>query len=296
MTASIDKLRKMSFRGISFPYKRRTIKCGLRTHRHEYPHVDGASLEKLGRRPYEIDVQTHFGSTSLNPAWADLWPTQLNELSAIFDSGETAPLYIPGMGELKCVCEDWNRVLDTRLRSGEDVDLKFVEDFNATFDYFTFVRELSTDLPVKLSGLNLALPALEPQPDIFSAIDRVASDIMAIRDQANLAGTMLASKISSLIDLCREADATLEQLRDPVNYEVLEALKALWAAAVELEQDLAGKGTPLKEWRVPALMSVGDISVKIYGTAERGTDIMSLNAIEDAFAVPAGKTVLYYPP
>jgi hypothetical protein len=93
--------------------------------------------------------------------------------------------------------------------------------------------------------------------------------------------------------LCGEADSTLDQLNDPLNANILEALHELWRAANLLAENLVDTQSTLREWILPRKMSCNEIALSLYGSAERASEISQLNGIADPYSVAAGTTIRY---
>jgi hypothetical protein len=91
--------------------------------------------------------------------------------------------------------------------------------------------------------------------------------------------------------------ARFSPLQEPENYPVFNAVQNLAAAAQSLGETLGGgdPGAELHTFVTPTVMSVQSISMAIFGNASRAMDVLNLNPIEDASAVPANFTIRYYP-
>ena len=122
-----DSYPQASFSGITFPVESSRIKGGIRDHIHEYPHSPGGSPEKLGRMLYEFTVQVHFDARFTN--YPGLYPQSLNQLTTLFEAQTTADFRLPQMpASVSCYCRAWTREMTNRIRSGERVELVFMED------------------------------------------------------------------------------------------------------------------------------------------------------------------------
>jgi hypothetical protein len=137
--------------------------------------------------------------------------------------------------------------------------------------------------------------AVDDPHGLFEKINATATHIIGMRDQADLYGSLIASKVEGLVALCNRADSDVKSLDHPDNGELLDAFHDLWAASVALNKDLLSKNVELLTFTVPQLMGVGEISSAIYGNSSKGSDIMQLNALENPLAVPAATRVRYYP-
>ena len=303
MPEAFDKLQPFSFAGHKFPYKSYSIRGGIRDHVHEYPHSPGGAPEKLGRKLYEIQVNGIFLEEKAMQAsqraryGAQLFLAQVNGLRALFEDQVTDSLVIPHVGSIKAYAIGWEEKADTRNRSGIEVDMTFREDQEGAF-VFEVLQLGPTTLPERVDTLDdvrARLYAGRQEPSLFAQINTVANSLLAIKDQNDLYGSLIASKIYSLSALLGRVDTEVDDMNDPDNLELLEAVHALWDAVNQLGNDMQSKSVDLRNFTVPLLMSVTDVSNAIYGNASKATDIMQLNALENPMAIPAGTSVRYYP-
>ncbi len=293
MAYSIHEMRRMSFDGVAFPYQRVSIKGGLRYHIHEYPHVHGGSLEKLGRRLYEIRVATRFDSRSIRDS-SVLWPATLDGFCDWFEQGKSRDLFIPWIGTIKACCVNWSRELNIRAASGEDVEFEFVEDMDEAL-------RVSSALVFKSNTFNTASGKwatlereITPRPNIFDMINSAVNVVLAAMGTQQMWTRLVIAKIEGLIGLIKLADKTVKELNDPLNHEVLDALLDLWLATQQLGKDVTQQGNLLKQWTTPRIMTVGEAATAIYGSTQRASEIMQLNALEDPYAIPANFDLFYF--
>lgn len=280
-----------SFAGIRLPVESLRINGGLRDHVHEYPHTPGGAPEKLGRKLYEIQIGCSF--QSVFKGWDRLWPDQLNQLRVIFDNQETHPLVLPSIGTIQAYATSWDQEFTARMISGEKANFSFREDQSDAFLVDKLVRSKAQSIPSKASTLELEAEAIG-QRDLFQQILDAAGRVQAVLDQGEAYGSILEARINAVTSLCQQADDTFSLLNKAENHRVLEALKELWGSAVELAEDILGKSSKLIRWTVPRDMSVMDVSVAFYGTADNSMQILQLNPIEDAFRIPAGTVLKLY--
>lgn len=287
------KLQPASFAGIKFPTHRYSVKGSLRYHVHEYPHAFGGAFENLQRKLYEVRMScTFYGNLRSYP---NLWPQNWRSLVVLFEQGAVSDLEIPTIGKMKARCTVWPEEFDVRKQPGITAELEFIEDQNQLF----LAHQLVVAAKANVNNATVAFidqtKQLTVVPDIFDSIQEVANDIFALKDQAELYSGLLEAKILRLDSLVHEADSTVVMLQDPGNWQVLNSLRALWASAMELKDDILSQGRSLKEWTVPKLMGVGEISTAIYGDTSHATELLQINPFEDALSIPAGTVVKYYP-
>ena len=287
-----EGLERASFDEIVFPVKSVRIKGALRDHVHVYPHSPGGAPEKMGRALYEIEMQAMFLGNL--PAYENLWPASLSALRNRWEGELTADLSIPTLGRIRAYAVSWQQSTEAINRSGEMVQLVFREDASDQFLQQALLKVDQGAIDSALSNFEVTVREFDPQPDIFGQITDAVNDVLAFRDQFELFGNLVESKIRFAIALIKEADRTVDLLQDPVNHEEVSALHELWLASVELAENAAGLDRELREFIVVFDMSVSEISQRIYGSTDRATDIMQLNGLEDPFAVPAGTKIRYY--
>lgn len=265
---------------------------GLRDHVHEYPHVPGGDPEKLGRKLYVIEFDSVFFNEA--QAYPNLWPQRLKSLRDLFEAEITAELMIPTIGPIQAYAFDWDQeYTPTKMLNGERTRFRFREDQESAFLAQRLVS-IRVESLATLSG-NFAIKADEhgierPFTDELLA---AVNSVLAIHDQAELFGQLLANKIQNVADLCREFDQRISAFNDATSFPALEALKDLWAAANELVSDSSAGDLVFLTYTVPRLMTISQIATAIYGDSSRAVELMQINPIEDAFAVPPGEKLRY---
>lgn len=300
MPDEFKNLARTSFAGIEFPTDRYRLRGSARVHVHVYAHVPGGDIEKLGRNLYEAEVSGLFLTSATQ--YPDLWPARLELLRDLFEQSWTDYLVLPSLGRIKAMCTEWDQEFVAKTLNGERATFRFMEDQSSAFllDKLISVNAQSVDASsAQLVTLSQALAdanQLSPnEQSLFDTIQNTANQVLAIRDQADLAGLLLSEKIAMLTQLCAEADKTIRAIRDPENYPVLEALKELWAAAKSLGDAIAGPPTDFKFYTTPRRMTAADVSFAVYGTTTRAGDILQLNPINDAYDIPARTSIRYIP-
>jgi prophage DNA circulation protein len=293
--AAFDALKPMSFAGIKFPYKSYSVKGAYRKHVHEYPHVAGGAPEKLGRTLYEVEVEVDFradynSSAATAKKYTQLI-TDLGVLRGMWENGDTAELHIPHVGTIKAFADDWTERAKNTDRSGISTTIKFIEDQESAFLVLDTIQ-------IKTADFSDAAYAIQAAPksnaSLWSTINNAITSVLAVRDQAALYGSLVAAKIESLSSLLRQADETLDELNDPANNELLEALHRLWDATLSLRNDLLAQDDYLREFNVPLTMTVAQAAAAIWGDSSRGGELMQLNVLADPLAIPPLTKLRYY--
>lgn len=290
---------KAAFAGIEFPYETIQIKGGIRHTLHEFPHAPGAELEKMGRRAYVVTFRTYFHDlpgSSLARQYPDLYPRRLQLLRQQFDAETTDKLVIPNVGTIKACATNWTHILESRIVSGESAEFEFTEDQEAAMLDRVVRDAASKQALIEANDRLFMATALadfkkESTQSIFQDISDAVTSVQGVFGQADAYSRMVEGKLQAVVNLCSWADGQLTEMQDPVNHLVLDAIKDVWFAAKSLAENVTQTRSPLRKWSVPKKMPIGEVSICLYGTTERGVDIMNLNAIDDPLAIPAG-TVL----
>lgn len=292
MATYLSGLKRLSFDGITIPYSKIRITGGQREHVHEFPKVPGGLPELFGRKLYEINVTCKFDEGVMRAGGyyqgRNLF-ANLNVLMSRWEDGKRAPLYLPNIGEIKAYAVTWNRELDVKVQSGEAVEVTFREDSDAA----NLIAKTLSSKPIAATATALGAfdAALEqPYPSIFDQIRDGVNGLLAFRDTAEMWAGFVAMKLEGLLDLFRQASEEAHSYwDDPLQFEILEAFKALWAAVQEMD-DTAGE---LGHFTVPRDTDAAGASVLIYGDTAHAVDVMQLNALDDPYQIKAGTSLIY---
>lgn len=298
MATAFSKLQRASWNGIEFPVRRLSVRGALRYHVHEYPHAAGGAFENLERKLYEVRMTCPF--LQRFSKYPDLWPIRLATLRTQFETGEAGKLTIPTIGTITARCVAWPEEMDAKVQSGVMVEFEFIEDQSQLNLVETLIQAASANVESAAEAYTINLDDYKTttgnQIDLLDAISLVANDVFALKDQAELESLILSAKVDRLAAILQEADRTVVDLQNPKHYPLLNSMRDLWAANQQLFRDLQGRRSPLETLVVPMTMSIADISTRIYGDTSRAVELMQLNPLEDALAVPAGTSIKYYLP
>ncbi len=291
-----DSAQRASFNGIEFPVKSISIKGKYRHAEHEYLRVPGAVIEKLERSIYDIEMVAPFDVNI--KGFGKLWPDGVRALQKLYETGATAALVIPTIGTLPAFQPTWEENIDiAKVRSGETLKLSFKEDQTQRFLQLAVVQTQQQSMATSVTNLaSIRAQLREPANDtnLFDQIQDGANKILAIKDQADLYGGLLAAKLGMFTALLGRADQQLESLKDPSNHQVLDAFLELWDSAVKMATNLAEGPRGPRTYVTPSKMSVSDIATAIYGNSERASEVLINNSFTDPFAVPAGTKVIWF--
>lgn len=292
--AFFDSVQQASWAGFAFPVNEIQILGQARLYTHEYPHADGGNIEPLGRKPYRIRMRMTFDENDFY--YPNAYPTTLDTLRFLAESGTSSKLVIPNVGTIQAFCPNWVQTWRAMVRSGETADYEFIEDQRATLKqvFFTGISS-ATSMQQKTSDLLAQKPtldALNVDSSLLTKVLNAANDVIAIRDRADLTATIAADKIASLNNALGSLD---DALTTPYAVDVIEALKQLWQTNIDFSQDVTSTLLPPSTWLVTVEMGIADISRNLYGDTEHQIDLLAWNDLADAYAVPAGTPIRYLP-
>lgn len=308
MAGPFDSFKPFSFSGIDFPYVTYSVTGGIRKHKHEYPHSPGAAVEKLGRELYEIHVTADFTAGLPFFAYKDLL-LDLSNLRNAFEEQITDSLHIPHIGTIVACADKWTESARNTNRSTIRAEFSFFEDLNSALQLRDTVTVSTAAMPALLDQFNIARDGVVPDPipnsftlqpigpnskNVFDAIADLTVLICGIKDQQELYGALVSSKLAGLIALCKAADQSVSQLNKPQNYLLLDSLHAIWASALELQSDLQNTGFAAEIYVTKKRMGIADVSFEIYGNTLAAAQLMQLNEIQNPLAIPANTQLIYY--
>lgn len=297
-TAAVE-FSKAAFDGIEFPYTNLTVKGSIRYAKHEFPHSPGAEIEKMGRNAYEIAFSAWFHDipgSALARAYPSL-SSRLEQLRERYEKELTADLVVPTVGTIKAVCVEWEQKFDPKTTSGQTFELKFIEDQDV----------LTLRNTVDLGGLEAiqeksdalfaaaALADFKKQNAIgfFQQLNDAITAVQGFFGQADAMSRLVEGKIRALDQLISWGDAQVDELQNPTNYLVVNALHDLWGSVRAMQENIVEAREEIRLYKVPRKMSVNQISTAIYGSSERGFELMQLNDFKDTLEVQAGTDVRY---
>lgn len=291
---AFDELTPASYAGIGFAVTRWEVRGSGRVHLHQYPHSPGGQNEKLGRDPYEIEFDAVFSTN--DPAHPGAFPDNLNVVRVLLEQQEAGPVVVPHLGTIPCVPIDWVETGDpARMRDGVRMRLRFREDSEEAVSLESLVSTTysSLDGAIELVVSEIE-PLEEPEPDLFEAVEGLLNEVQGVMDQVELMGDLASAKIEGLTSKIQQIDASFDALTEPENHGLVGALHDLGAALIKTRDDVRRSSRPTTSYTVPVEMSIAQVSTAIYGTTARASEILLMNAVTDAFAIPEGTTLRVY--
>lgn len=290
MTAFAE-LQRCSFAGTEFFVEEMQIRGGLRNHTHEYPHVPGGNNELLGRKLYTISIKARFGSGSEQYPDAAV-SERLKTLRESFEQGVIDDLVLPTIGTIQAHAVDWSQMLAAGHGNGETAEFEFIEDSIAD-NLASTVTTSTTNVTSKYGALLIAVDAAGFDLSFFSELSALIAQLKSYRDQFDLYAELIATKAEQLANHIRELNEAIEL--DPAEFfAVVEAMQDIGVAADALAHDALSRVSPVQFFETPMQMTVAQIGTLLYGDNSHNAEILNLNAIEDAFAIPANTIIAYY--
>lgn len=292
-----DELQQASFNGLPFPVSELRVEGGLRDHEHEYPHAPGADAEKLGRKLYKIQMVCPFHATFRK--YPAIYPQGLDTLQGFFDQETTADLVIPTIGTIKAYAKTWVRTASAKARSGETVQLLFTEDQSQLFLTNELIDTTAATLASNASTFD-AQAALEQfqQPvtlGLLDAFQEAVTSVLAIQDTQEAVSNLMAAKLAALVSDAQALDRCAE-MQDPSHALLIGYLHDLWDSAQRQAQNLNQSSASPLIYTVRSLCSITQVSAAIFdGDSTHAVELLQMNPIEDAFAIPAGTPITYIP-
>lgn len=303
MTTAFDSLQRAQFGTVQFAWESISIRSDYRYTTHEYRKTSGGRLEKHGRTLYTFSFACIFDEAlsritleNGQEGYPNSYPKGLKALRRFFEQGTTQDLVVPTMGTTAAMLTRWQQSAAMPVMSGERVILDFTEDME---DEFQLQDVAAPNVVQNVASAGATLKkltgSLVPKDNLWDGIQNALDQLLAIRDQAGIAGELIAGKAAALATMCDEVDRTVQALNDPLNFAALEALKELTFAAQRLAIDIRDEAvSPIRTYTTKAMVTIQQLSAILYGTTSKSMDLLQLNSFDDALRIPAGKSIRYY--
>lgn len=293
--AYLDTVELASFAGIKFPWSHIRFGTRVRFHEHEMRHTDGASIEKQGLKLWTFKFSIPFDE-NLNPRYRNLLTLGRDQLMAHFKASDTGTLFCPSFGTINAFADSWDEELEPkRVRSGTRAEISFTQDMETAFLLDNLVAQASDVTSLLTTAQSLLTAAgTVMKPSLIAQIGDFFDKCIQARDQVDLIGNVVAAKVDAVTIAINQIDQTVNGFRDPTSWPVLQACLNVASSVQQLSADLGADTEPqLRTWRTPFLMAIPDVSQAIYKDTSHVFDLLSLNALDDAFAIPANTTIKY---
>jgi prophage DNA circulation protein len=276
-----------------------------RHHLHEYPHVSGGQLEKIGRSVARVRLTPVFDEDidydDLNDG-IPLYPELLESLNILYNAGGSFLLVVPTIGQMTAMMTSLTRKQSAMVRSGEEVSMEFVQDLTVDASGSRAVqwptsdvrkRQVTWDDEINAYIKKSNTEKTVPDQNLLDQIAGAVESVLAIVDSAELLGNQVASKIQQASQLVQRADKKLSFLTNPEAWRVVEAGKDLWSSLESLRATVQ-RSNQARNYVVPKQMALPEVSAAIFaGDAGRGSELLQQNQFEDSLAIPAGTNIRY---
>lgn len=294
-----DGLPRTKFGDVEFPGEVTDLQGEFRHHIHEYPHTPGGAPEKLGRKLYKVTITAQFHNTF--PLYPGLYPDGMNTLRGYYELGSTLTLTHPTAGQFPAFITNWRQKKLAKVRSGEVVDIDFIEDQAAklfstivTTGGVNSIQPTADQLATDLANATASLQLTKSDQSLFDALQASVNGIVVLQDTANLYGNLFSSRLAQMVNLCSQIDG-LTSMQDARAWPVIDTLRSLQALGINVQNDQFSQQAKLAYYTVPFTQSAVQLAITLYGDASKQSDLLSLNQIDDPMNIRAGTVIRYYP-
>jgi hypothetical protein len=271
---------------------------------HEFPNRDGAKVETLGRRPHKTEWQLTFVGVT--------WLTQLTTLVAAIDASPGGLLVHPIYGQMRVVCQGFDRSVLDIVNATDTVTLPlvFIEDqVDLTLADQQGLAALQQQVSTSIDDFNAELGSYN-DTGTLSAGSTLSSNASSYADAAFTAASTnnvdpsLGAQLGSVGSALSSFEAAIAQDSTAAqsiaqSYNVLAAAEVIYMACLDLADEVAFVTSGATEYVVPGLTSIAVLAAARYQQRAISVldEILRLNAdvIDDPTAIPEG-TRLILPP
>jgi hypothetical protein len=285
-------LVRASFEGVEFPAGKLETEGGHDGVEHTAYRRPGADVEPTGEKPVRGTIMAHL----LNglPGWGALWPDRLQALLAAIKRHPLGRLQHPTEGLVDAFVSVWKRTTDPEQRSGEVVELHWVEHNASVARLLTATGAAPTDPAATATTQAQAADAAASGTRGYAPVAPRLAATLAYLDAAPRSYPQTLAALASLAAVCT-ADLALADLAGPDAYATVAALEAARAAVVALRARYLPLAAAQRRYAVPRDMALWEVARECYGDVDQAATLARANAVADWLLVPAGK-VLTVPP
>ncbi len=297
MTHPIESLPPASFDGIGFPYTDLEAKGALDHHVHKYLHRPGGEVESLARKIYEFTftILAH----EVYRGFQNFYPLTLSKIISRCESGKTFKLVVPNMGTFEVKAVDWTRNLTQRVKSGESVKIRLLEDNTKLFAAENILAPAVASLPTKASILAEVIAQVET-----GITDEIKAKLAALQNEINILvgqrDAVLAKadyviiSAQGALSMCADLDL-YSYFKDANNAVAIGAFHDVWNTIAEISNDTLEKTQSPSIFVTDAEMTVIELALRLYSDTNKTKELMQLNLFNDAMRIPSDFPVTYYP-
>lgn len=295
MSTPADKLLPLVVYGVQVPCRRVKVKGGMRDHEHIYPHSPGAGVELLGRDLYKIEITPIFDANLLPQKYRGLWPAGLKKIREQMEAGVRGEISIPTVGKIRAYAKSWDQEFDaTRCLSGEEVTWNFTED-SENLRLASDTIDIGKGLKPAVDVYKTAIAGIpKKSTNLWDLVARALDQVLAYRDQYELYASLLEAKLLAILSMIAEIDNAADELKNPANWALLEALMRVWAQTRAFYNDQKQLGLVTHWYTTKRVMSSMQLAVILFDDASKSTELLQMNGFADPFEIPAGTKIKYY--
>jgi hypothetical protein len=192
------------------------------------------------------------------------------------------------------MCTSWEQEFTpARSISGESVSWKFIEDSESARLLSSTLKK-SAGLRPKLKKFETEGLKLNPKPSLWDVAAQAIDSVLSYKGQIELYSSLVESKLQSALSMFNTMTDQANALSDPRNALGLVALQELWQETLKFYKDQKQAGAEFHWKRTTRDMDIGQVSVWLYGDSTHSSDLLSINAFADPYAIPSGTNIRYY--
>lgn len=285
-------LLRASFAGVEFPAGKMETEGGHDGVEHVAYRRDGADVEPTGAKPARGTIAAHFLNSL--PGWGTLWPARLQELLAAIKRNPIGRMQHPTEGLLDAFVSVWKRSTDPEVRSGEVVELHWVEHNASVARLLTFSGAVPTEPAASATTQAAAADAAAAGARGYAPLSTRVANQLAYLEGAARSYPQVVAALATLLAAC-SANLALSALAGPDAHAAVVALEGLRASVLALRTRYLPLAAAVRRYTVPRDSALWELAVLLYGRADQAATLASANAVADWLRVPAG-TVLLVPP
>lgn len=297
MSDALSTLPECSFDGIVFPVERAEWEGGNDLVEHTAYRRPGADVEPTGRKAYRGTLTIPLiNAPRLVARYGELFPELRGDLLRRFEESPIATMVHPTLGQITAAIGEVSESAEAGDRGGVRLTVRWIEH-NASVallvsdsasgdpvDAAQDVEQLATDADTEVSAM----------ASTYTPMASVVSDRLAYLDAAARTHTEIAEAIRRMLAPVT-ANLALAALSTASAHAATVACFALRAAIYALQDRLIPSAQRQRIYTTPREMSLWEVSLAVYGSADYVTLLRSANGIGDPTAIRAGRRLVIIP-
>lgn len=299
MTPKLDvlaKLLRIEWRGVDLFAKSFSFGFEHDHASHEYPDRDAGFIEATGRKPAKYSFELLFRN-GIAAAPEEQYPGAWRKFIVACLDRSTGTLVHPELGPLKVKCVTQQTSWDGNVRDGVDVSVQFVESADEEDELAALLKQsASYDAEFEASTLDGLVadvkPAPEMPPELSPSLLDSLKKMKGLIAQAQMSIGNAAAAIESYANAVDDLAEAISSLNDPAYAPILESLRRLHSAVIDLGQSVKQVARP-----VTMVLVRRDAPVAAVASAfgNKLQDFLALNpAAATRTSLPAGEPVFVY--